>query len=472
MDKYNFQQKATVIQQLLNDIPEKVGQMLNVTHAELVALRDAGTLQAGRHYRITDYVTTTNSDADSMTGEAMVRSAGHPFDVIVLATSANTISETARAILHGGDEYFAGQNLQAWQLWYTLDNDKTRFAWADTANGKGVIYRMIDEYRNDLPYDFKNIQFRRYTASGKVGYDQWATGRMRAMLSYYQQLLDNEAYDGPSAVLAHPFCNYEREADLAAEDNTYQGYTLSTTGTRMFAVINNAEEAHIIVEVSRTTGLQWYYTFTAVKNYGDGADLSLSGRVTDVVLGAVSPTTLPATIFIGSEFSNISIRKTSRCTFGPMRNMEIGIMRKTLIVAAHDSTITTADDSTFGAVYGSTVNGSSFGTSAIAHLQDTIFNASTFSDSFISKMVSCSVTGSFTYAGIDMETWFCQLTGCQVYNSDLTNSGGYKVYNTEFIGMYNGATYDFTNDLDEADAMYVVFGQGTIINTRLRRDDF
>jgi hypothetical protein len=28
--------------------------------------------------------------------------------------------------------------------------------------GKGVIYRMIDEFGNDCPYDFKNIMFRRY----------------------------------------------------------------------------------------------------------------------------------------------------------------------------------------------------------------------------------------------------------------------------------------------------------------------
>ena len=58
--------------------------------------------------------------------------------------------------------YFNGANLAAWQIWYSLDNDTQRFAWADTENGKGVIYRMIDEWNNDLPYDFKNIQFKRY----------------------------------------------------------------------------------------------------------------------------------------------------------------------------------------------------------------------------------------------------------------------------------------------------------------------
>ena len=56
--------------------------------------------------------------------------------------------------------YFASSNLSAWKLKYCLDNDTNRFAWADSANGKGVIYRMIDEFDNDIPYDFKNIQFK------------------------------------------------------------------------------------------------------------------------------------------------------------------------------------------------------------------------------------------------------------------------------------------------------------------------
>ena len=57
--------------------------------------------------------------------------------------------------------YFSNSNLNAWELKYSLDNDTDRFAWADTENGKGVIYYMKDEYGNECPYDFKNIQFER-----------------------------------------------------------------------------------------------------------------------------------------------------------------------------------------------------------------------------------------------------------------------------------------------------------------------
>ena len=122
-----------------------------VTYAELKAMRDNGELVGGHLYRITDYVTTTV--------QSQTKSAGHPFDVIVLAISHNELSHIARAIAHEGDTYFDGNDLGAWELWYDLDNNTEKYTWADAENGKGVIYRMIDEKRNDCPYDFKNILF-------------------------------------------------------------------------------------------------------------------------------------------------------------------------------------------------------------------------------------------------------------------------------------------------------------------------
>ena len=141
----------------INDTNEKLENItsttiIEITWSELKAKRDAGELTLGQLYRITDYqCTTTESDT---------RSAGHQFDIIVLALSKNTLSEQAYAALHSGDTYFANNDLSAWKLWYCLDNDTNKFAWADSTNGKGVIYRMIDEFNNDVPYDFKNIQFK------------------------------------------------------------------------------------------------------------------------------------------------------------------------------------------------------------------------------------------------------------------------------------------------------------------------
>ena len=126
----------------------------NVTYEELVNLRKNSQLNPGQQYRITDYVTTTT--------QSDTQSAGHQFDIIVVADDVNVLNENARAIQHAGDTYFSNSDLNAWELKYCLDNDTDRFAWADdsTTNGKGVIYRMIDEWGNDCPYDFKNIQFK------------------------------------------------------------------------------------------------------------------------------------------------------------------------------------------------------------------------------------------------------------------------------------------------------------------------
>lgn len=173
IEGYHLQQTGDEVQEILNTPVKTIQQTLtegqkaqarenigatssavSITYSNLVALRTGGNLVPGQYYRITDYVTTT-ADAES-------RSVGHLFDVIVLALDESHLSEEAFATHHDGDTYFANSALDAWRIWYCLDNDTTRFAWADTTNGKGVIYRMIDEYDNDVPYDFKNIQFKRY----------------------------------------------------------------------------------------------------------------------------------------------------------------------------------------------------------------------------------------------------------------------------------------------------------------------
>lgn len=157
--KYSWNQDFSIDDNLAANYVELEGNFgpkpvpyLKITYADLVNLRDTSKLTSGIFYRITDYITTTTQES--------TRSAGHPFDVIALALSESELSEQAWAIQHNGDTYFANNDLSAWKIWYCLDNDTTRFAWADETNGKGVIYRMIDEFNNDIPYDFKNIQFK------------------------------------------------------------------------------------------------------------------------------------------------------------------------------------------------------------------------------------------------------------------------------------------------------------------------
>ena len=134
---------------------DEISPMTEITWSELKSLRDSSGLTPGMQYRITDYVTKTVQED--------TQSANHQFDIIAVADSVDTLNENVRACLHSGDTYFssAGTNIEAWELKYCLDNDTSRFVWADSGStGRGVIYYMKDEWNNECPYDFKNIQFK------------------------------------------------------------------------------------------------------------------------------------------------------------------------------------------------------------------------------------------------------------------------------------------------------------------------
>lgn len=149
--------------------------VISTTYSELKTLRDNNNLTPGVFYRIVDYTTTVANDSEA-------RSAGHLFDIVVLAISSNVLSEEALAVksIRDTDGYFSNANLSAWKIWYCLDNDIYRFTWADIQLGTGVIYRMIDEWGNDCPYDFKNIQFKRYVVS-----DDSANGELEHLNGKY-----------------------------------------------------------------------------------------------------------------------------------------------------------------------------------------------------------------------------------------------------------------------------------------------
>ena len=153
---YKKDNEAIYIKNTVNEIVDFTPiSIVNITYNELKNLRDNSKLKPSQYYRITNFETTVANDDEA-------RSAGHPFDIIVMASEKNKLQEECYAIQHEGYTYFANCNLAAWKIWYCLDNDNTKYMWADTSNGKGVIYRMIDEWQNDCPYDFKNVQFKRY----------------------------------------------------------------------------------------------------------------------------------------------------------------------------------------------------------------------------------------------------------------------------------------------------------------------
>lgn len=147
---------------------DKLDKIISITYADLVALRGSNGLRKGQQYRITDYEFTYDYSKYAEIGELLpiyagtnVSSAGHQFDIIVVADDVNVLNENARAIQHSGDTYFEHCDLSAWELKYSLDNSDLKMPYANATNGKGVIFYMKDEFNNECPYDFKNLLFTR-----------------------------------------------------------------------------------------------------------------------------------------------------------------------------------------------------------------------------------------------------------------------------------------------------------------------
>lgn len=154
-----FDGLKTILQTIKEYIDKK--SYSEYTYAELKELKDNNKLNPGSQYRITDYEFTFNTDTYNN-----IRSAEHPFDIIVTADSENSFSDKARAIQHTGDTYFVNSDLAAWEVWYSFDNSEKYF-WSNiSGTGKGVIYRLIDEFGNDCPYDFKNILWQHMVLGG------------------------------------------------------------------------------------------------------------------------------------------------------------------------------------------------------------------------------------------------------------------------------------------------------------------
>lgn len=147
----------------VNELNTKIHK---ITYAELLRKTEDAELIPGDWYQITDYKSYFVSDAGLFENDGVI---AHQFDVLVFAISNNALSENAKATVHNDDYTYYGDGIHSWILKYYLYNDKTRFGWA-ASDGKGVIYRMIDEYGNDCGYDFKTLVFikddeRHYTFS-------------------------------------------------------------------------------------------------------------------------------------------------------------------------------------------------------------------------------------------------------------------------------------------------------------------
>ena len=139
----------------LQHIVELSDNIESIEYSQLLAKVNNSQLIPGKWYRLIDYQCTTT--------QINTQATNNQFDILLFASSDSELNENARADHHEGDTYFSNCDLSSWEIKYCIKNDTNRFAWADSTNGKGVIYYMKDEWNNECPYDFKNIQFKRWS---------------------------------------------------------------------------------------------------------------------------------------------------------------------------------------------------------------------------------------------------------------------------------------------------------------------
>ena len=204
--------------------------MESITYAELKAKRDNGTLTPGMQYRITDYECTTTQEGS--------RAVAHSFDIIVVADGESALNENARACLREGDTYYSASNhdvnLEAWELKYCIDNDTDRFAWADTTNGKGVIYWLKDEKNNECPYDFKQIQFSRDNDGTTNWYYTFSARDGEATEVVSEDASVSKEYDTSSFIYGNVIRPYRYFKDREEEYGLYIQYLNSITFDNLF----------------------------------------------------------------------------------------------------------------------------------------------------------------------------------------------------------------------------------------------
>ena len=122
-----------------------INQLIEVTYAELVNLKNTSSLVKGQNYLLTDYMTTYKQP-----NTGVMKSSGIVEPLILTAVSENQISNVCRSTLYPQDI-----------VYYEITGDIGNYFGTEGFT-KGKIYRRIDTLRNnDIGTDWRHIKYDR-----------------------------------------------------------------------------------------------------------------------------------------------------------------------------------------------------------------------------------------------------------------------------------------------------------------------
>ena len=254
--------ESTVAALMKNHINEQ-----SVKYLELLSLRNEAGLVPGRRYRITDYITTTKAEN--------IQSAGHQFDIILVADTDSTLNENAYATLHEGDDYFIKSNLSSWKLKYCLDNDAVRFSWAYPDEPTGIqINGEIFQRDESSDVDYQGERYVAYT-NGELLYYVKADAITNEETQLYEYV-DEFPY-GKSLVESTAIIQNVQIGEIKGRGVIYYmedefgnvaGYDFKNI---QFKASEDIDALHIKAET-------YYYTFSKTDDNWDVSDNSLNDQ--------------------------------------------------------------------------------------------------------------------------------------------------------------------------------------------------
>lgn len=127
------------------------------TYAKLKELVVGKKLNMLSTYIITDYLPVLSSTY-SQIAQSTDKS---QFALMLIANTNSTFFHECLAVDLAKDDQsnLSIANVRNLKILYDFNNDESKYDWIADGIGNGVIYRMVDEYGNDCPYDFYNIKF-------------------------------------------------------------------------------------------------------------------------------------------------------------------------------------------------------------------------------------------------------------------------------------------------------------------------
>ena len=368
------------------------GGITSILYSALATLISTNALVVNRRYLITDYQTVHTVPGTSDTNTASVE------PLIVTATSVNTLAPIAYSTTHPGDLIF-----------YKISNADTSKVQGQT---KGFIDRRIDTVNNiDVPFDFRNVKFRRWeinvTNAWDIGTTYNDTAVVRTSNGIYMSMINSNTGNDPDLDTYHwmkfAFANATYVSHTPTQI-TLAGHNIPVSANFQDRLINASKNT--IIKYGSSSG-----TSTRIDNFNlifntQSVNTNINVIQASGTIDDISETDIKTRVLVGSYFgfmlsstinneqiSQLFIAELDDCHInGNLVSSSIKSMSKTSITASSAISYLTINYSGGGQkfIY-NTFNGQ---TSSI----EILYNTETFRFTTIKDLASAASATSFLAA--------------------------------------------------------------------------